>query len=127
MSRCASCETKHERPAPHAYLTKEYYDVLIKALSHVAYRHGYALTTHGSLGFDIDLVACPWRDSCVSAESVAEALRAACEMIIGTAMYRNEDQPTKKPCGRLAWTFYLVHEPMLGPYIDLSVMPKGPE
>jgi hypothetical protein len=31
------------------------------------------------------------------------------------------------PCGRLAWSFYLVHEGCgkEGPYIDLSVMPVG--
>ncbi len=75
MSLCPNCERRVERPAPHAAMTREYYDVLIKALRHVAYRCGYALATHGSLGFDIDLIACPWRDSCIDADSLAEEIR----------------------------------------------------
>jgi hypothetical protein len=60
-------------------MTREYFEVLIKALRHVAYRHGYAIAQHGSLGFDIDLVACPWRDSCTDPSSVAEAIRSTAE------------------------------------------------
>jgi hypothetical protein len=124
MSRCPVCETRVKRAAPHALKTKEYYEVLIDALTYVSYRYGYALATHGSLGFDIDLVACPWRESCASPESLAEVLRSVCESIIGIAEARNEN-PVKKPCGRLAWTFYLVYKPYEGPYLDLSIMPQG--
>lgn len=130
MSICPNCERRVERAAPHAAMTREYYEVLIKALRHVAYRCGYALATHGSLGFDIDLVACPWRDSCVDAIYLAEEIRKTAERIIGVAevWMRDKDRlPQKKPCGRLAWSFYLVHEGCgyQGPYIDLSVMPVG--
>lgn len=122
MSICQICRGKEERAAPHARLTREYYDVLIAALRHVAYRHGYALAVHGSIGFDIDLVACPWRDAAVDAASVAEAIRSTAEAIIGTAFlapHEESRQPEKKPYGRLAWSFHLGG----GPYIDLSVMP----
>ena len=105
-------------------LCQEYYDVLIVALRHVAYRCGYALAVHGSLKRDIDLIACPWRDTAISAHSLLDEIRKATEVIIGFARERERDkpQPEKKPCGRLAWSLYLTHEDT-GPYLDISVMP----
>jgi hypothetical protein len=70
----------------------------------------------------------PWREFPISAESLAEELRKTAEAIIGTGRVRECDEPhtpTKKPCGRLAWTFYLQPEGVEGPYIDLSVLPAG--
>lgn len=125
MSICPSCSRHTERASPHAHLTHEYYEVLIKPLRHVAERCGYALAVHGSLNFDIDLVACPWRDTCVDAGTLAESIRKAAEQIIGLCYIRDHElktAPTQKPCGRLAWSFYLNFG--AGPYIDLSVMPK---
>jgi hypothetical protein len=124
MSICQLCQRKSKRPSPHAHLTREYFEVLISALRHVAWRHGYALATHGSLSYDIDLIACPWRDSAVAPQHLADAIRKAAEAIIGEAFVAEHDKgrlPEKKPCGRLAWSLHLGG----GPYIDLSVMPKG--
>lgn len=122
--RCPRCETRAERPCTYAERTKEYFDALIPALRFIAYRCGYAIGVHGSLKTDIDLIAVPWRESPVDQEYLAEKLRVAAEMIIGTARMREGDpKPTKKPCGRLAWSFYLQPEGIEGPYIDLSVMP----
>ena len=124
MSICQMCHGHHERPTSHANLTREYYRVLIAALRYVAYRNGYALTVHGSLGMDIDLVAVPWRESATSPEFVAEAIRKCAEAIIGTVSVRPQDpNPTLKPCGRLAWSFYLGLYELDVPYIDLSVFP----
>lgn len=115
------------KPNLYADMCREYHDVLIAALRHVAYRCGYAIGVHGTLARDIDLIACPWRESPVSAHYLAEKIQAATKEIIGFARVRECDpNPTKKPCGRLAWSFYLTHDDA-GPYIDLSVMPKGPE
>lgn len=104
----------------------EYYDVLIVALRHVARRCGFALAVHGSLVRDIDLIACPWRESAPEANYLIGELRKATEIIIGFARQREVDknQPEQKPCGRLAWSFYLTHDDN-GPYLDISVMPKG--
>lgn len=98
------------------------------ALRHVAYRCGYALAVHGSLKTDIDLIAAPWRDAAISADSLVEKLRACVEVVIGTARMREADpNPTKMPCGRLSWSLYLQPEGVEGPYIDLSVMPMVAE
>ena len=127
MSICQVCQHKAPRECEHSHLTREYYGVLYAALKHVAYRYGYTLAVHGSLSYDIDLVAVPWRDSAVSAESLVEGIKKACESIIGFAEFREGDpNPAKKPCGRLAWSIYLVPpDHYKGPYIDLSVMPIG--
>jgi hypothetical protein len=128
MSLCPVCNSVNERPAPHAAMTKEYWDILQKPLRHVARRCGYALAVHGSLGYDIDLIAVPWRDSAIQAENLVEHIRAAAAEIIGTCLIRERDKghvPEKKPCGRLAWSLYLVPDDpgFLGPYLDLSVFP----
>lgn len=125
MAICGRCQARTERPCTYPDKTREYYDALITALRHVAYRCGYALAVHGSLRTDIDLLAAPWRDSAVSAEHLAEEIRLTAERIIGTARIREFDKlPEHKPCGRMAWAFYLQPEGVEGPYIDLSVMPK---
>lgn len=123
MSRCDSCSGRAERPCEYAALTKEFYDALMPALRFVAERCGYALAVHGSLKTDIDLIAAPWREHCVSQQTLAEYLRVACEQIIGIAEFRGD--ATEKPCGRLAWSIHLQPAGVRGPYIDLSVMPEG--
>ena len=130
MSHCQICNSSTERAAPHAPMTHEYWNILQKPLRHVAQRCGYALAQHGSLGFDIDLIAVPWRDSAVNAAHLVEEIRKAAEIIIGLCVIRECDKaighaPEKKPCGRLAWSLYLVPDDpaFLGPYLDLSVFP----
>lgn len=126
MSICPNCDRRAERPCAHEHQTREYFEVLLPALRYVAYRCGYALAVHGSLKTDIDLVAIPWRDvSPIPAEALAEQLRQTAEMIIGIAVVRPGDkEPTKKPHGRLVFSFYLVPSGYPGPYVDLSVMPR---
>lgn len=129
MSICGNCNARAERPCTYEPMTKEYYGVLINALRHVAYRYGYALAVHGSLKTDIDLLAAPWRDGAVDAASLVEAIRSTAEKIIGVARIRDIEKdrlPEKKPHGRLAWSLYLTaFDSTPGPYIDISVMPKG--
>jgi hypothetical protein len=113
-------------------MTREYWGILKNPLRHVASRCGYALAEHGSLGFDIDLIAVPWRDSAVDAEYLVEQIRVAAEAIIGICGIRKLDKdhvPEKKPCGRLSWSLYLVPDDrgFLGPYLDLSVFPPKQE
>lgn len=106
---------------------QEYYDALIAALRHVAYRCGYALAVHGSLKRDIDLIAVPWRETAVGADYLVGEIVKVCEIVIGTARFRDVDSdrlPERKACGRLAWSIYLSHRDD-GPYIDISVVPKG--
>jgi len=127
VSLCQACQHREPRPTTHAPMTREYYRVLIAPLRHVAYRYGYALGVHGSLGMDIDLIAVPWRDSCPNAASLVEAIRETAEKIIGYCAPRECEKdrlPEKKPCGRLAWSLYLGPEGLDVPYIDISVMPK---
>lgn len=103
----------------HAERCRELADILIVPLREVARRHGYALAVHGSLSYDIDLIACPWRDLATSPESLAEAIHKAVDAIAGTSKLTG---PEKKPHGRQAWSMHMGG----GPYVDLSVMPVMP-
>ena len=110
-----------KRSANHHFeRCREMADILIIPLREVARRHGYALAVHGSLSYDIDLIACPWRDLATSSRSLAEAIYKAVEAINGTASISG---PENKPHGRVAWSIHLGG----GPYIDLSVMPTSAE
>ena len=108
--------------------------VLLPALSEVARRNGYALAVHGSLERDIDLIACPWAEGTLAAESLAADLHAACRAIMGHATGPcgwtetetwepppgSLPNPARKPHGRLGWIIHLGG----GPYLDISVMPR---
>lgn len=125
MAICIRCQAREQRPCSYTARTRECYRAMIAALRHVAERCGYAIAVHGSLKTDIDLLAVPWRDSAASAGYLAEEIRKTAEQIIGTARIRSGDKaPEQKPCGRLAWMFYLQPEGIEGPYIDLSVIGK---
>lgn len=107
------------------------YDALIDGIRFAARRMGYAITVHGSLERDIDLVAVPWREGCVAPAELAEGIRIVAQAINGFAdmaaveasdPYHRKGCPGLKPHGRLVWSFHLGG----GPYIDLSVMPPEP-
>jgi hypothetical protein len=99
------------------------YCKLIAPLRVVARADGYALTVHGSIKRDIDLVAIPWIEEARPAEQLAEDIRVETERVIGFAIF-GSDAPmprTDKPHGRRCWTIHFN-----GTYIDLSVMPMMP-
>lgn len=112
------------KPCDHD--SRPQYEALIEPLREKARELGYALTVHGSLKRDIDLVAIPWTDQAVPARTLAEAIRETAHVVNGAALMREDDPwhregcPGLKPHGRLVWTFHLGG----GPYIDLSVMPR---
>ena len=51
---------------------------VIPAMKAAAYACGYALTTHGSMMRDIDLVAIPWTDTAKSPRELIRELSSAC-------------------------------------------------
>jgi len=119
---------KLKRISPHQDMVQEYYDALIPALRLVARRYGYALGVHGSLKFDIDIIAAPWREHCATPQSLADAILNVCKAVIGDSVVSYPTEkflPTQMPCGRLAWSIYLVPIKDRSPYIDLSIMPVG--
>ena len=109
--------------------SREQYDLLIGPLREVAREHGYALTVHGTLKRDIDLVAVPWVNTPSDPKVLSEAIRQRAALInpIGVAFiipaenddYHKNGCPGLKPHGRLCWVYQLGG----GPAIDLSVIP----
>jgi len=95
--------------------------MLYQMLARAARASGYALALHGSMGRDLDVIACPWTDEAVPAEELVETLRTSVDGFI-VKNHRSETNPTKKPHGRLGWSIHLTGS---GTYIDLSVMPRA--
>lgn len=125
-------------PKPCEHDSRPYYERLIEPLRAVARDHGYALSVHGTLKRDIDLIAVPWVHAAATPWVLAEAVRAEAERVVGYAQPHPYERarpetdhnpchemgcPGAKPHGRLVFCYHLVptHD---GPYIDLSVTPR---
>lgn len=91
---------------------------MIPLFTAAARKVGYALGVHGSLNYDLDLVAVPWTDEAVAAEVLIVALCAAISL---SEHHRAAiTGPTGKPHGRRAWVIPLG----VGLHLDVSVMPR---
>ena len=103
------------------------YVALVPAITKVAREFGYATCVHGSLATDLDIVLVPWTEEAREAHEVVEAVR----LLIGGKKAKHDVLPTKKPLGRLAWSFFLTEEGANScgggayPYVDISVTPRG--
>jgi len=94
---------------------KRLYLSLVPILRETARQNGYAIGIHGSLTRDLDLIAAPWTPRAVSALTLAKRM---CLAVTGYSY--KKFVPTKKPHGRLAFSFYIgTHA-----YIDLSIVPR---
>lgn len=103
---------KAPNPAP-AYVA------MYPILCEVARAHGYALTIHGTLNRDLDLVAIPWTDEAAPAEELIAAIRTRAQLFKFPDGHPILDGEAK-PHGRTAWTI-----PLMGDtFVDLSVMPR---
>ncbi|MDE2098297.1 MAG: hypothetical protein KGL39_13675 [Patescibacteria group bacterium] len=97
-------------------------DVLLPALRYQAHACGYALAVHGSVARDIDLIAVPWRESAVPADSLLEGLFKIVDAVLGVATV---EEPDFGNCGRRRQVIYLTEKKGGGPYLDMSVMPRS--
>lgn len=95
-------------------------DSILPAVREAAKFKGYAITVHGSLKRDIDLVAIAWTDAAYPVEDLVRAVQGAIGGILGNCLQLGDPGP--KPHGRVAYT--LVHPGFAGE-IDLSVI--GPK
>lgn len=131
------------KPPTHA----PFFACLYAALCETARAYGYALSIHGTVTSDLDVIAVPWTEQAEDPETLMQALMRQ----IGAVDYRGlltrdcaswatEKQIDEmveiererigetrgpldcamKPHGRKAWNLYLEH----GCKVDLSVMPR---
>ncbi len=108
------------RRATRAYVETLLAEIL-PALQLSARGCGYALTVHGSLARDIDLVAIPWTSTADKPELLVQRLCGALSAFLGRAINLRADDWAEKPHGRRALTIIL---PGNCPEIDLSIMPR---
>ena len=89
---------------------------VLPAMTVAAYDHGYALTRHGSMFRDLDLVAIPWQEQHSDHHTLLCALQeAACGM---SNLHYSPDK-AQKPCGRKAYSFAIG----LHAIVDVSITP----
>ena len=104
---------------------------VIEPVRRVARDAGYAITVHGSLARDIDLVAIPWIEHNVSTpDYLVDRIAAVIAGQVGRcAVYRSKgkDPWTEKPHGRKSITILAWNELFGSVDIDISVMPSAPK
>lgn len=101
-----------------------YYESILFKITCVARIYNYAIGFHGSGKRDLDLIAVPWCEDCIDADTFVKELL---ENLNGW-MSTYEKYPVLKPHGRKAYSFFIPNKPGYGcrGYVDLSVMPtKG--
>ena len=98
------------------------YAVFFPVLAEIAQANGYALTVHGSLQKDFDLLAAPWTIEAVSAEDLMKGIADYAGQVMGMMFETSVviTQVEEKPHGRKAWCIKMGN----GSVIDLSVMPR---
>jgi hypothetical protein len=109
-------EAEKQHALPLGYVS------MLPTLVRVSKANGYALSVHGSLQRDLDLIAVPWTDEATSAaELVAAIIQASGGFLVDRPhSHAGVRDPTQKPHNRLEWSIHLGG----GPYIDLSVTPR---
>jgi hypothetical protein len=65
-------------------------EAILPAVREVARFNGYAVTVHGRLKRDIDLVAIAWADQAIPADDIAQAIRGAVAAILGNCIMLGE-------------------------------------
>jgi len=100
--------------------TTRYLERNYSVLAKCARNHGYALTVHGSMLRDVDLVAVPWVRRCKAPSTLVKSLRGIVEAMAGRekVYVRVSGKPSSKPHGRLAWSLYFSRDA----YLDISVV-----
>lgn len=98
---------------------------LYPILCEVTREHGYALAVHGTVSNDFDLVAVPWVDTAVDADTLIRKILERIDWARDTAYSADRlfEPPfvEQKPLGRRSWCIPLYGEARL----DISVTPKG--
>ena len=125
----------------HAACLHRWVPGCVVEMRHAARELGYALTTHGTMRFDIDIVCIPWVENARPAGELIPILREACSKITGmptlfwgepecvetdtqvddeTLLRMGKRPDENKPHGRRQWSWQLGG----GAYVDCSVMPR---
>ena len=89
-------------------------------LCDIARSNGYALTVHGTMSLDFDLVAIPWTDEAIAPYNLAKQIAEYLKLFDAVGFEKFHETPEIKPHGRLAWVLYFGSHA----YIDLSIMPR---
>lgn len=94
-----------------AELCRTVYPELVGEARAIARQHGYAIGVHGSLLYDLDLIAVPWVEECAAPYALVTKLREGMTHCLGV------DEATVKPHGRAAFILAFPD----GLHVDLSI------
>ena len=90
-------EVKPGKPTPGL---APVYCAIYPDMAELVRKHGYALSIHGSLRRDFDLVCIPWADEVSTPDQVVEA-------ITSEFAFTRDKYPTQKNHGRICYTIHI--------------------
>ena len=94
-----------------------FYPLYYITMAKTCKEHGYALTVHGSMARDLDLVAIPWTEEASDEKTLVDALIKNHDLMEGNSAQKD------KPHGRRSYVFIGFGGENTG-YIDLGIMPR---
>jgi len=112
-----------------------YYSIIYSQLDRVVQRFGWALTLHGSMSRDMDVVLIPWTEDAEHEDKVVDAIRIFVEGKYLTGRRKRNEQKagassqdgmahfsvSEKPHGRRAISLFIGVSTY---YLDISIMPR---
>lgn len=125
------------RKPPHdRELRWKLYGRLLPLLRAKAREMGYALGLHGSLSYDLDLIAAPWTDPLATPFELFDAFTEVIKVELGIPYVPKNYNDATKPHGRISCLFHLQQASEMdsdengstySPYIDLAILqPAAP-
>lgn len=95
------------------------YSILFNPMKKAALELGYALTIHGSMHSDMDLIAVAWVEDAKPVEELVKAISDC----LGKTIWKDHHfkDPKIKPHGRIVYTLSIFRDW----YIDLSIIPPN--
>ena len=106
---------------PRLNVFRDRFEKTLPKMREAARKLGYAITTHGSMERDFDIVVIPWTEEAVDSYTVAHAIRKAA----GSNNWRCPQSVNGAPHGREWWPFDWPDSGRESKnYVDMSIMPR---
>ena len=95
-----------------------FYATIWQDIQNVVIKYGYEAALHGSLSRDMDIIIVPWREDCVSIETLINAIIKECFRDNDLAVYGTKYTYNEKPHGRKCYSIPICE----GFYLDISLI-----
>lgn len=98
--------------------TVSFYATIWESIRKIVYEHGWGAGLHGSLSRDMDIIAIPWSEDAINADTLIDIIIEKCFENNILAKYGKQVIRNSKPHGRICYAIPITEEL----YLDISIM-----